>query len=360
MRAFLAWLALTCSCAAAQNSAASALQSQAEEARTKGDPAAIKLYQRALTATPDWKEGWWALGSLEYGKDHFPECREAFRKLTELAPRAGGAFGMLGLCEVGAKDYVNALEHLRAGKEFGFGSDALEKTGRYHLARLYTKSGDFESALRVIAELGENTQESAAFVRLAGIAALWKPLFPEEVPAADQELVYLAGKAFWHAFARNAATAETELSELAERYPREKGVHYLFGSFELRNNPDKAVTEFETELKIDPTHSGALSALAAEYLRRKDPEKGIPYARELGKVMPASPVPHTLLGRLLAESGENKEAVAELEKARDMSPDDPQPRITLASVYAKLGRSADAARERAAFTKLNAARDKDK
>jgi tetratricopeptide (TPR) repeat protein len=261
---------------------------------------------------------------------------------------------------VGAKDYVDALEHLRKGKEFGFGSGSIEKTARYHLARLYTKSGDFESALRVIAELGENTQESAPFVRVAGIAALWKPLFPEEVPPADQELVYLAGKAFWHAFARNAATAEKELSELAERYPREKGVHYLFGSFELRNNPDHAVTEFEAELKINPSHGGALSALAAEYLRRKDPEKGIPYARELAKAMPDSPVPHMLLGRLLAESGESAEAVAELEKARDMSPDDPQPRITLASLYAKLGRPADAARERAEFIKLNAARDKDK
>lgn len=328
MRPFLTWLALTCSCAAQNNAAA--LQARAEQARTKDDPAAIKLYQRALTASRDWKEGWWALGNLEYAKDHFPECRDSFRRLTELAPQAGGAFGMLGLCEVGAKDYVNALDHLRKGKELGFGSDALEKTARYHLARLYTKSGDFESALRVIAELGENTQESPSFVRVAGVAALWKPLFPEEVPASDQELVYLAGKAFWHAFARNAATAEKELSELVDRYPQQQGVHYLFGSFELRNNPDHAVTEFEAELKINPSHLGALSALAAEYLRRKDPAKGIPYARELAKAMPESPVPHTLLGRLLAESGENSEAVAELEKAREISPDDPQPRITLA------------------------------
>ena len=334
-----------------------ALAADAERARQKNDPNAVALYQKALKANPRWQEGWWALGTLEYQKDHYPECRESFRQLSELSAKAGPAFAMLGLCEVGAKDYGAAFAHLKKGLSLGFGSDAIERTGRYHLARLYTRAGDFEQALRVIAELGETMEESPAFITLAGTAALWKPLFPEDVPASDRELVYLAGKAFWHAFARNAATAEKELEELTTRYPNEQGVHYLFGSFELRNNPDRAVAEFDLELKNNPNHPGTLSALAAEYLRRREPEKGIPYARQLVKLLPETVVSHTLLGRLLAEQSDKPEALTEgtreLEIARDIDPEDPQPHIALASLYAKVGRPADAARERAAFTRLN-------
>jgi tetratricopeptide (TPR) repeat protein len=327
-----------------------ALAASAERARLANDPAAISLYQRALKANPKWQEGWWQLGNLEYGKDHYAECTEAFRQLSELIPK-GPAFAMQGLCEAGAKDYQPALEHLKRGLELGVNNDAIEKSARYNLTRLYTRAGDFEQALRVVAELGEAMEESPPFITLAGTAALWMPVFAEDIPASDRELVYLAGKAFWHAFARNAATAQKDLEELAARYPDRRGVHYLYGSFELRNDPDKAIAQFDLELKIDPGHIGALSAISAEYQRRNEPAKGIPYARSFVEKAPDSVASHTLLGRLLADNGDTAEGTRELEKAREIDPSDPQPHITLASLYAKAGRAEDAARERAAFIK---------
>lgn len=327
----------------------STLAADADRARQNNDPAAIALYQKALGANPQWQEGWWQLGTLEYQKERYFECGEAFQRLSQLVPKPGPAFSMLGLCEVGAKDYDAALGHLRRGRELGFGSSAIERTARYHLARLYTRAGDFEEALSVIAGTGEPTDESPAYITLAGTAALWKPTFPEDVQEADRELVYLAGKAFWHAFAGNAATAGKDLEELAARYPDARGVHYLYGSFELRNDSDRAIAQFEQELKIDPAHPGALSALAAEYLRRKDAEKGLPYARRFAAGQPDAGAAHTLLGRLLAEQGATDDAIRELEAARAIDPGDPQPHITLASLYAKTGRAADAARERTAF-----------
>jgi Flp pilus assembly protein TadD len=103
---------------------------------------------------------------------------------------------------------------------------------------------------------------------------------------------------------------------------------------------------------------GALAALAAEYLRRDEADLGIPYARRLLDVLPQSVAPHTLLGRLLAMKGEITEGIVELEKAREIDPDDPQPHIALASLYAKAGRPQDAAKERAAFSRINAGEKK--
>ena len=328
---------------------AAQLSKEAEAARKKNSPEAISLYQRALRADPRWQDGWWALGTLEYQKDHYPQCRDAFGRLSELAPASGLALAMLGLCENGNKEYDAALDHLKRGLEHGINNDAIMKTARFHLARLYTRAGMFEPALGVIAQLTETVPESPVYLQLAGAAALWMPVFPEDIPSADRELVYLSGLAFWHAGSRYATGADKDMEELVSRYPSARGVHYLRGSYELRSNPDRAITEFEAELKNSPGHPGALAALAAEYLRRGDAAKGLPYGKTLAQELPEGVASHALLGRLLAESGDLAGGVLELEKARDLEPTDPQPHISLASLYAKLGRTADAAREREAF-----------
>jgi cytochrome c-type biogenesis protein CcmH/NrfG len=67
---------------------------------------------------------------------------------------------------------------------------------------------------------------------------------------------------------------------------------------------------------------------------------------------PESFAAYAALGRVLSESGELTEGIKALERARQLAPDSPQVRIALASAYAKVGRPADAARERAEFLKL--------
>lgn len=338
--------------AAVPQKPASNLAVAAEQSRKSGSPEAAGLYRRALAANPRWEEGWWSLGTLEYARDKFPECRDAFGRLVRLSPKGGPAFTMLGLCEFGAHQEDQALIHLRKGQELGAGAPAMDKAAKYQMAKLYIKRGQFEPALGVLAELAQTADEKPTYFSLAGVAALWKPMLPEEVPESDRELVYLAGRAFWHAAARKAAASDRDLQELAARYPDSPGVHYLYGSFELSENSDRAVNQFLAELKISPSHIGALSALAAEYLRRGEPSAGLPYARLLVSVLPEALASHTLLGRLLAEQGEIEEGVRELEKARSIDPNHPQPHITLASLYAKLGRKEDAAHERQEFLRV--------
>jgi predicted Zn-dependent protease len=76
------------------------------------------------------------------------------------------------------------------------------------------------------------------------------------------------------------------------------------------------------------------------------------YAERAVKTAPASFAAYTALGRVLVDSGKTKEGIEKLEYAAKLAPDSPQVRIALASAYAKVGRSADAARERAEFLKL--------
>jgi len=331
---------------------AAAQKAAAENAHKAGSPDAPALYRKALVSNPRWEDGWWALGTLEYAQQHYVECREAFGQMTRLLPKAGPAVTMLGLCEMGAHQDAEALTHLRDGQDLGAGNLAIDKVAKYQLTILYVKRGMFEPALGILASLAQIADESPAYFSLAGVAALWKPVLPDDVPESDRELVYLAGRAFWYAGARKGTAAAEAMRDLVARYPSSPGVHYLYGSYQLIESPDQALDEFLAELKINPSHPGALATLAAEYLRRGDAAAGLPYAQRLVAILPDGLASHALLGRLLAEQGDIQAGVRELEKARSIDPNHPQPHIVLASLYAKLGRKEDAARERQEFQRL--------
>src|ERR1035438_10563934 len=59
------------------------LSRQAAEARdTKRLAEALILYRKALKLKPDWADGLWEAGSIEYDQDQYKECSD--RKSTRL------------------------------------------------------------------------------------------------------------------------------------------------------------------------------------------------------------------------------------------------------------------------------------
>jgi predicted Zn-dependent protease len=72
-------------------------------------------------------------------------------------------------------------------------------------------------------------------------------------------------------------------------------------------------------------------------------------------LQPAYPFGHYLLGLLYLDTNEAQRAIPELETAARMVPTEPQFQFSLGSAYARAGRQKDAARARAAFTRLGGA-----
>jgi tetratricopeptide (TPR) repeat protein len=331
------------------------LSAQADAALKAKDPAAVDLYRKALHLNPSWKEGWWSLGSIYYEQDKYPQCGEAFEKAASIEPKAAAPWTMLGLCEFGAKWYDRAYDHLRKGQELGVPIESIDSVAKLQLTKLLVKRGDFEQAEALLIPIAQSGKTGAAYLNVAGLAALWKPIFVEDIAPADREVVFLAGKALWDMGMRHAADARQSFDLMVSKYPSSPGVNYFHGAFELSDNPDRAIADFEQELKISPQHAGALMAIAAEYLRRGEIEKGLPYARKSVELYPDSFASHAMLGKLLAASGDSDGALRELETARQLGPEQAETRIALASLYAKLGREADAARERQEFLRLKSA-----
>jgi tetratricopeptide (TPR) repeat protein len=100
----LPWILWSCTWATAQGQdQASQLQdliANASAARQQGDiPRSIQLYQQAVQLNPKWADGWWYVGSMEYGTDSYAPAVIALSHYLELTPTAGPAFALRGLCE---------------------------------------------------------------------------------------------------------------------------------------------------------------------------------------------------------------------------------------------------------------------
>jgi len=117
------------------------LSRQAAEARdTKRLAEALILFRKALQLKPDWAEGLWEAGSIEYDQDQYKECSADFRKLAALKPDQAPGWTMAGLCEYHLRDYDAALKCLLQAQQLGFQQGAeLARAGRLHLALVLIK-----------------------------------------------------------------------------------------------------------------------------------------------------------------------------------------------------------------------------
>ncbi len=332
-----------------------ALAAKAQAAREAGNPdEALRLYRQALDLKPAWAEGWWFTGTIYYEADQYAQGRDAFRHLLSNAPKMATGWAMLGLCEFQTKQYEEALAHLQRANTLGLGGhEEIRDVVNYHRALLFSREGEFDQAMGLVALAITRGKDSPQLVEAMGIAALRKPVIPSELPPTEREIVMDVGRALCDGSARRIADATTEFDLILKKYPDTPQLHYLYGLVLIGADPDKALEQFKAELVISPRHAEALYSIAREYDKRSDFAAALPYAKRTVDVNPNFGPGHALWGKALVESGSDvKLGLSEIETAVKLNPANPQNHYLLSMAYAKLGRSADAARERAEFINL--------
>ena len=321
-------------------------------ARNRVDDA-IGLYRQAVKLRPSWAEGWWFLGELLYDQNKYPEARDSLRRLIDLDRTTGPGFALLGLCEFETKEYDRALNHIYQARRLGLGDDPqVRRVVLFHEMLLLTHLRQYESAMLVLVNVVKDGGAGPAVIDAAGLAGLRRPIFPEELPPGDKDLIERTGRAVCAMAERDRAAAETYFAELLAAYPKAPNVHYLYGSFLSATDKDGGLREYLKELELNPKHTEALATVALEYEARGDLDTAITYARRAVEADAQFFGAHAVLGKLLANAGEVEQGIKELEIARQQAADSPQVHFSLATAYALAGRKADAAHEREEFSRL--------
>jgi tetratricopeptide (TPR) repeat protein len=335
-----------------------ALARRAASAREEGRlDEASRLYREALSLRPRWAEGLWYLGTLAYEQDRHAECRDSFRRLVALQPKAGSAWALRGLCEARLREFGPALAHLEKGLALPpLESEAMERVALYHQALLLARAGRFEEALVPLGRLVRSQAETPELADACGLSLLRRPALPDEVPAAERPLLAEAGRAYCSWLARRTDEARRRFEALLERYPAERHLHYGHGLVLAQQGAPEAPASFRRETELFPDHALAHLELAFSLLQRGDPGAALPAAEAAVRLAPGVFASHLALGRALVETGSFARGVAELEAAAKLAPNVPETFLHLGNAYARAGRERDADGARQVFRTLDAAR----
>jgi tetratricopeptide (TPR) repeat protein len=314
---------------------------------------ALAHYREALKLKPDWAEGYWEAGSIEYDQDRYEQCAADFERLAALKPDQATGWTMAGLCRYHLRDYETALKSLHQAQRLGFQENTdLARAARLHMALVLIKLNNFETAITALLELTRIDRKTQEIVVASGIAGLRKPWTPPEVPEADRDRVFKLGDAMAAVMEQDSKQALEKFGVVVRDYPNDPNVHFRYGAFLLQQDPDRGIQEIKKALELEPEHIPALVGLASIYLKRDDPRAAREYAEKAVKLAPGDFATHVTLGRVLLDADDAAGAARELETAVRLAPASPESHFNLASAYAKLGRKEAAAREREEFRRL--------
>lgn len=315
---------------------------------------AVRLYQEALRLKPSWLEGHWLLGTLLYDMDQHQEARDAFRRVVNVQPKNGPAWGLKGLCEFQLKDYERALSDLQRARALGLGDKEVASVVSYHAAILMNRVEQYELAFEILRDFALAGADKPSVIEAFGLSVLRMPYLPSEAPTEKREMILMAGRAgFMMAKGRRSATGRQAFEELVTRYPEAPNVHYAFGNYLVPEEPDIALEEFRRELRLQPNHVPSLLQIAFEQIKRTNYQEALPPAEKAVELAPGLFAARNALGRALLELGETNRAIEELETGVRLAPDSPDMYFALARAYQRAGRKADADHARAQFLKLD-------
>ncbi len=295
----------------------------------------IADYQRALAIRPDWQEGWWYLGTLQYDANHYPEAIAALQKLVLLAPQLGPAWAFLGLSEFETKDYENARDHLEKAQTIGTGDDAdLARVSTYHLALLLIRSGQFERATAILgSEFGQAGIPKPAKAAL-GLALLRVPILPEEVNPSKDALVGAAGDVAAIVLQQDSSRAIEAFRALLKDYPSAPYLHYAYGlALAAASQNEEALTQEQKESEISPSSPLPQIEISSIEIRLQHPDEALRAAQKAVSLAPNSAAAHQSLAQCFQALGKDQDAARENQAADALLPEKPQPDEALIQLY---------------------------
>lgn len=331
------------------------LAQAAKRAREENrDKDAIDTYRQALKLRPEWDEGLWYLGTLQYEEQNYFDACTVLREFLARNPENAYAWALLGLSEFETHEYSRALDRLQQSLVLGMGDNRkMISTVTFVTAILLTRSEKFDECMALLFTRVASGEDPTPLIEPLGLAALRLPFLPTEIPADRREMVRMAGAGALAVEAQHYQDADKLFNELEARYPDQPGVHFVIGAYLLRSRPDDGIKELKREIEISPSHVPARLRLAEEYVKRQDVNQGISYAQEALKIEPRNGAAHMVLGEGLIAKGDSAAGIRELEVAQDSLPNEARVRWDLFRAYIAAQRPEEAAGEKREIERLS-------
>jgi tetratricopeptide (TPR) repeat protein len=335
-----------------------------------------------------------AIDAQQHG-DYQSAIRD-YRKLLELRPNTIEAKVNLGAALAHVGDFDGAIAMYRSALPQISEKNNFQKNGvLLNLALAYYKKGDFENAAEQFETLHKASPADVRVAILLGdsdvrlgkpatAVELLEPLEPANVQNLDLEYAYgaalikvgkrrdgvariekvakagnsadayfLAGSTFLDL--NEFESARRDLDEALRLDPKLPGIYTLAGTARDKTGDIKAgETAFREALKLNPDDFEANLYLGAILYRERHMDEAKPYLDRALRLNPSSSMARYESAMFESTSGQYETAAQDLEKLVKDDPNWLEPHEELASLYYRLHRPADGAKEREIVDKLTA------
>jgi Flp pilus assembly protein TadD len=352
-------LALLVSVSSAQQQDTGQLLSDAIQAQQRGDyQSAIAEYRQLLVLRPDHVQAKVNLGAALAHVGQFDEAIAMYRSALPALKDKNVVLLNLGLAYYKKGDLPNARQHFAALHQ----AAPTNVQAAILLADTQIKLGDAESAASMLEPLGQANARNPDFEYVLGLALIRSGHGRDGAPhleksgelAKSGDAYMLAGSALldFNEFEQARHDLETAL-QLAPKLPR---LHTLVGMARDKTGDQKeAEPAFRAALEEDPDDFDANLYLGALLYKERHLEDAKVYLDRAVKLKPNDTMARYESAMLKSTSGDYEAAAKELEEVVKDNPDWLEPHVELTSLYYKLHRPSDGAKERAIVDRLTAA-----
>jgi tetratricopeptide (TPR) repeat protein len=283
---------------------------------------AVDFYQRALKANPQLTQIHFNLAVALGRLNRQDAAATHLRTFLKSYPNEPRAHQLLGLCLTETGELRDALAEL----ELSYKLNPRDASILYSLAYANARAGDTDRAAQLLRQSEIHPAQSKL---IEGLIEYRRGRFAEAKSLFQAVL----------AIAPDSVPAMTALGRLEL----------------LDHNDSEAIRLLETALRANPSDSESTYQLGVLYDRNGRAAEGATLLRRAITLRANYPDPHYQLGRIALEHKDYKTALAELELARRLLPDQEAIRMALGRTYQALGREAEAKQEFAEVRRLKAA-----
>jgi tetratricopeptide (TPR) repeat protein len=310
-------------------------------------PLAIQLYSQAEKLKPDWQEGWWYLGVLQYSSNQYSSAIDAFSHLLQLVPTAVPAMALRGLCEFETGAYDDSLRDLQEAVAHGaLNEPRNEQIIRFHLGLLLIHASRFQDALSQFQLFAEKHLDAPDLKIAIALAGMRVAMFPKDVPAQTHPLYEEAGAAGLVFLSGDNQQADDLFTRLFASYPSAPNLHFFYGFLLFPHDPGLAIDQFQSELAVNPSNEIANAMLGFTLVIAGRFTEALAPAQRAYSAAPDMEMAQLALGRALAETGDMKRGAELLNQVVARDPKSLEAHLGLVSIYSRSGNREEAARER--------------
>jgi tetratricopeptide (TPR) repeat protein len=332
------------------------LHNEAKQAQELGDVAtAAAKYEEILRIAPKLDVAYNNLGALYFRQRDYAKAARVLEQGLKINPRMTSAAALLGISLFESADYARARPALEAAMKANPNDGNVPMFLAKNLIKLGDEAGAVAELQKMAARQPQNQEIfyllSKVYMKMSEQAlAKMNAIDPSSVLAHQLSAEVMESM-------NNYDGAVVQLKKAVDIAPRLAGNHYKLGdAFWNLSQWELATEQFKDELEIDPGNCMAQWKIGNILLQKGDSaEEALAALDTALKACPTLADAHEDRARALAKLDRNAEAVADLEAAEKVNPEDPSVHFLLAKVYRAVGRSQDAGREMQLFSKLDEA-----